>query len=79
MTNRVVIKQGLWHIVRDLSRRVRSLETRPRVASGEGEEVTQTYIDTNEAARVVVGLQADGKYGIRVLNASGTVVFDHTA
>ncbi len=78
MTNRVVTKQDLWDIIRDLSRRLRRLETRPRVASGEAEEVTQTHVDANETVRVVVGLQPDGKYGIRVYSATGALTFDHT-
>lgn len=60
--------------IKDLRRRVERMEMAGRLTSASMEQGTITIRDAAGAARVVLGLQADGSYGITVQNSTGRKV-----
>lgn len=69
---------------RDLFDRIKSLENEIRELKGtriKNSTIDQGFIqvkDDNGTIRAKFGLQADGKYGLRVWNSVGTQVHDFT-
>lgn len=70
---------GLVRRIRDLDRRIATLErSRGRLTAATAREGTITILDAAGTTRVVLGLQADGKYGLRVWTSAGALAVDDT-
>ena len=70
---KTILPADVVSYIKDLERRIRLLEARPQLS---GSNIAQTFTDSNGAIRVVIGLQADNTYGVRVLDGVGNVIFN---
>lgn len=73
---KTILPADIVNYIKDLERRIRLLEVRPQLSNGAAKGITHTYMDNDGAIRVMIGLQSDGTYGIRVFSNVGAVIFE---
>lgn len=69
------LPSDLMDTIRDLQRRLERVELSSRLTSASMKNGTIRILDGAGAERVILGLDADGDYGLTIKNATGRVVF----